>query len=116
MPYTLTAQQKEARVKISKGTLKLLKYGGHRIISKIASGDVIYIPFYDVTSCQESRIWFHKDDPATTVVKKQRAMKKVMYAVFLRCTDLVKVLKFEVTVKWYTSVCIPQVFKRVKVF
>ena len=39
VPHNLTEHQKEERVRISNETLELLNDGGHRIISKIATGD-----------------------------------------------------------------------------
>jgi len=44
------------------------------------------MPFYDYPNRQESHVWIHEDEPTPTTVKKQRAMKKVMYAVFFRST------------------------------
>ncbi|GFT82228.1 uncharacterized protein TNCV_2272891 [Trichonephila clavipes] len=55
--------------------------GHHIIISKIVTGDEMYIPFFDVPTCQESKVWVFEDDPTPTMVKRQRAIKKVMYAV-----------------------------------
>ncbi|GFY01549.1 hypothetical protein TNCV_2607381 [Trichonephila clavipes] len=39
--------------------------------------------FFDIPTRQESKIWNFKDDPMPTMVKRQRAAKKVMYAVFI---------------------------------
>lgn len=113
VPHQLTEFQKSERVRISKETLNLLENGGHRIISKIVTGDETYIPFYDTLTRQESRVWVHEDDPTPTTPKKQRAMKKVMYAVFFRSTGLVKAIKLEeqrtVTANWYINKCLPEV-------
>ncbi|GBP21682.1 hypothetical protein EVAR_16230_1 [Eumeta japonica] len=64
VPYHLTRHQKSERVNISRQTLKLLNEAGRRIISKIVSGDEMYIPFYDSPTCYESEVWVHKIDPA----------------------------------------------------
>ncbi|XP_071037148.1 histone-lysine N-methyltransferase SETMAR-like [Parasteatoda tepidariorum] len=48
VPHNLTEHKKEERVRISKETLKMLNDGGHRIISKIITGDETYIPFFDL--------------------------------------------------------------------
>lgn len=45
LPYNLTEPQKANRVKISKQILKLLNYSGHRILSKIISGDEAFFMF-----------------------------------------------------------------------
>ncbi|GFV32244.1 uncharacterized protein TNCV_1675301 [Trichonephila clavipes] len=44
---------------------------------------------------QESNVWVFEDDPIPTMVKRLRAMKKVMYAVFFKSTALVKAMKLE---------------------
>ncbi|PRD27510.1 UNVERIFIED_CONTAM: hypothetical protein NCL1_35157 [Trichonephila clavipes] len=59
-------------VKIS---LKLPNDGEHHVISKIVTGDETYMPFYDVPTRQESKVWIFEDDPTPTMVKSQRAMK-----------------------------------------
>ncbi|XP_015924023.3 histone-lysine N-methyltransferase SETMAR-like [Parasteatoda tepidariorum] len=92
VPHNRLEHQKEERVRISKETLKLLNDGGHRIISKIITGDETYIPFFDVPTRQESKVWVFEDDTMPTMVKRQRALKKAKYAAFLRSTGLVKVI------------------------
>ncbi|GFU76314.1 histone-lysine N-methyltransferase SETMAR [Trichonephila clavipes] len=57
--------------------------------------DETYMPFYDVPIRQESKIWVFKDDPMPTMAKSQRAIKKVMYAIFFRSTGLIKAIKLE---------------------
>ncbi|PRD28167.1 UNVERIFIED_CONTAM: hypothetical protein NCL1_33230 [Trichonephila clavipes] len=50
---------------------------------------------------------------------KKKAMKKVMYAVFLRSTGLVKAIKLEgqktVTANWYATKCLPEILQEVNV-
>lgn len=64
-------------------------------------------------------MWIHEDEPTPTMVKKQRAMKKVMYAIFFRSTGLVKAIKLEdqrtVTVNWYVNTCLPEVLQTAKI-
>lgn len=119
VPHQLTDFQKSERVRISRQTLQMLEHGGHRIISKIVTGDETYIPFYDAPTRQESRVWIYEDDPTPTTPKRQRSMKKVMFAVFFRSTGLVKAIKLEhqktVTANWYTTVCLPQILNELQV-
>ncbi|PRD27101.1 UNVERIFIED_CONTAM: hypothetical protein NCL1_36284 [Trichonephila clavipes] len=42
---------------------------------------------------QESKVWILEDNPMPTMVKRQRATKKVMFALFFRSTELVKAIK-----------------------
>ena len=97
----------------------MLNDGGHHIISKIVTGDETYIPFFDVPTRQESKVWVFEDDPTPTILKRQRSMKKGMYAVFFRSTGLVKAIKLEgqktVTANWYTTQCLPQILQEVNV-
>ncbi|GFS96904.1 uncharacterized protein TNCV_4177831 [Trichonephila clavipes] len=63
----------------AKKPLNLLNNGGHRIISKIVTGDETYTPFFDVPTRQEN---IKKLDDLcrwsnANRVKKQRAMKKI---------------------------------------
>ncbi|MEE2373769.1 transposase [Klebsiella pneumoniae] len=117
VPHHLTDFQKAERVRICQQTLDILNAGGHQIISKIVTGDETYIPFFDIPTRQESRIWIHEDEETPTMMKKQRAMKKVMYAVFFRSTGLVAAIKLEeqktVADKWYVEHCLPTVFSKV---
>ncbi|GFX26182.1 uncharacterized protein TNCV_3707211 [Trichonephila clavipes] len=74
--------------------------------------DETYMPFYDDPTRQESKVWVFEEDPMPTTVKSQRAVKKVMYAVFLRSTGLTKAMKLEgqqtITANWYTTKCLPE--------
>ncbi|PRD24389.1 UNVERIFIED_CONTAM: hypothetical protein NCL1_43918 [Trichonephila clavipes] len=85
--------------KISKETLKLLNDGSNRIISKIVTGDETCIPFSDVSTRQEGKVWIFEDDPTPTMVKRQRETEKKY--------ELVKAIKLEgqkaVTANWYTT-------------
>ncbi|GFX15416.1 hypothetical protein TNCV_3303451 [Trichonephila clavipes] len=51
------------------------------------------------------------------MVKRQRATKKVMHAIFFRSTGLIKVIKLEgqktVAENWYTSKCLPEILQEV---
>ena len=70
-------------------------------------------------TCQESRVWVFEGESSPTTVKRQRAMKKVMYAVFFRSTGLVKAIKLEeqktVIASWYTQHCLPEVLQDLKI-
>ncbi|GFX26174.1 uncharacterized protein TNCV_3707131 [Trichonephila clavipes] len=114
-----TERQKEEHVRSSKETFKLPNDGGHRIISKILTGDETYILPFDVPSRQESKVQVFEDDPISTMVKRQRATKKVMYTVFFRRTGLAKAIKLEgqktVTTNWYTTKFLPEILQEMNV-
>ncbi|GFT30036.1 uncharacterized protein TNCV_715071 [Trichonephila clavipes] len=75
--------------------------------------------FYDVPTRQESKVWVLEDDLMPLMVKSQPAMKKVMYAVFFRSTELIKAIKLEgqktVTANWYTTNNFPEILQEVSV-
>ncbi|GFT63513.1 uncharacterized protein TNCV_869911 [Trichonephila clavipes] len=77
------------------------------------------MPFFDIRTCQESKVWVFEDDLTPLLVKRQRAMKKVKYAEFFRNTGLVKVIQLEgqkiETANWYTTKCFPEVLQKVNV-
>ncbi|GFV14022.1 uncharacterized protein TNCV_524991 [Trichonephila clavipes] len=77
----------------------------------------MYMPFFDVSTHQESKVWVFENDYTPTMVKRQRGMKKAIYAVFFRSTGLVKAVKREgqkaVTANWYTTKCLPEILQEV---
>ncbi|GFW10217.1 uncharacterized protein TNCV_1849341 [Trichonephila clavipes] len=99
-----------------KESLKLPNNGGHRVIPKIVM-DETYMPFYDVPTRKESKVCVFEEDLMSTMVKKQQAMRKVMYAVFFRSTGLIKAMKLEgqktVTANWYTTKCLPEILQEI---
>lgn len=115
VPHWLTDDQKAERVRICRENLKMLNDGGHRIISKILTGDETYVHYYDAPTRQESKCWVYDDETPPAQLKQQRTLGKVLYAVFFRSTGLVKAVKLEgqksVTAKWYTEVCLPEVLE-----
>ncbi|GFW47661.1 uncharacterized protein TNCV_2828531 [Trichonephila clavipes] len=114
VPHNLTEHQKEEGVRISKESFKLLNDGGHHIISKTVMGDESYMPFFDVPTYQENKVWVFEDDPTPTMVKRQ-----AMYVIFFRSTGLVKAIKLEgqktVTANWYTTKCLSEIHQEVNV-
>lgn len=81
--------------------------------------DETYIPFYYVTTRQESRVWAFKNDPKPIIVKRRPAMKKVMYTVFFRNTTVLKAVKLHgqkaVTAIWYTQHYLPEMLQECKI-
>lgn len=59
------------------------------LISKIKAVDAKYILFYNVPLHRKSKILVCEDDRIPPMMKMQRTMKKLMYALFFRYTKLV---------------------------
>ena len=76
-------------------------------------GDETYMTFFDVPTRQESKVWIFEDDTMPTMVKRQRSLKKVTYAVFFRITVFVKAINLEgqktVTTNWFITKCLPEI-------
>ncbi|GFW26939.1 uncharacterized protein TNCV_1377791 [Trichonephila clavipes] len=81
--------------------------------------DETYMPFYDAPTRQEIKVWVFEDDTMPIMEKSQRAMKKVMYAVFFRSAGLIKAINLKgqktVTANWYTAKCLPKILQEVNV-
>lgn len=116
VPHFLTDEQKKIRVDICHENLRLCRNRAN--ISRILTGDETYVYFYDAPTRSESRIWVFDDEPSPQVVKRDRTVGKVLYAVFFRSTGLVQAVKLEgqrsVTALWYTTQCLPKVFEGVE--
>ncbi|XP_015920439.1 histone-lysine N-methyltransferase SETMAR-like [Parasteatoda tepidariorum] len=78
VPHNLTEHQKEERVRITKGTLKLINDDGHRVISRIVTGEETYIPFFDIPTRQESKVWVFEDDPTRTMRTEKSDVCRVL--------------------------------------
>lgn len=119
VPHLLTQAQKDLRVKICQENLNMVREKGRRIISKIITGDETYVHYYNPKTRGESKIWVFENETPPTVLKKQRTLGKILYAVFFRSTGLVKAVKLEgqrtVTAKWYTTHCLPKVLEGLSV-
>ena len=64
------------RLRIFKEIPQLFKNKENRFISKIITDYKKDISFSDVPAFQECKIWFFKDEPKSTLVKKQLEKKK----------------------------------------
>lgn len=117
VPHFLTQEQKQHRVDICRQNLDMIRKGGNRSLSTIITGDETYVHFYDTPTHREAKIWIYEDDTPPDIVKKERTVRKLCYAVFFRSTGLVAAVKLEgqktVTAKWYSEVCLPRVFEKV---
>ncbi|GFW87573.1 histone-lysine N-methyltransferase SETMAR [Trichonephila clavipes] len=73
--------------------------------------------FFYVPIRQESKVWIFEDDFTPTMMKGQRAMKKVMHAVNFRSTGWVKDFNLEgqktVTANWCIIKCLPEILQEV---
>jgi [histone H3]-lysine36 N-dimethyltransferase SETMAR len=116
VPHRLTNDQKDLRVEICRKNLNLWKKGRSNVIDKIVTGDEVYLYYYEPKLSRESKIFVFEDEVPPDVVKKEKTIRKVLYAVFFNTSGLVEAVKLEgqrsVTALWYTTKCLPRVFER----
>lgn len=75
--------------------LKLLNDSGQSIISKVITAVKMYMPFFHVSTCNESTARVFKSNPKLTILKRQRIMKIGMYSIFFCSIRLWKGIKLE---------------------
>ena len=85
--------------------------------SDIVTGNKTWIYQHDPkTKCQSS-VWVFPDEEPPTKVKRPRSVQKKMVATFLSSGHLATVVLEDqrtVTAKWYTEVCLFQVFTKIQ--
>lgn len=116
VPHKLTPAHMKARVKISQENLKMWRNGGQNLIDRITTEDEVYVYYYDNPAKGEAKIWVFEGDTPPKVVKRDRTIGKVLYAVFFNTRGLVACVKLEgqksVTANWFTTICLPKVFSK----
>lgn len=118
IPHLLTAEQKLARVKWCKATLKRFNRGSSKLVYDIVSGDESWIYAYEPESKTQSQVWVFENELKPTKVTRSRSVSKKMVATFISKSGHVATVPLEdrrtVTADWYTSVCLPEVFSSLR--
>jgi histone-lysine N-methyltransferase SETMAR len=118
IPHSLSDEQKKQRVKWCRFMLKTFEEGRSKRVAEIVTGDETWIYSYDPETKQQSTVWvFGSERPPTKVVRDKSTSKK-MVAVFFRRKGPVAAIPLKerrtVNAEWYTTVCLPAVFERLK--
>ncbi len=115
VPRFLTKEQKAIRMEICLQNLKLWKNNGIQILDRIITGDETYVYYYDAPTRTESKVWVCEGETPPKIVKRDKSIGKILYAIFFSTDGLVKAIKLEgqknVTALWFTSECLPKVFE-----
>lgn len=118
IPHNLTEAQKEARVKWCKENPKKFRRGKSNMVYNIVTGDESWIYCYEPETKRQSAQGIFQNEERPTKVKRARSVGKKMVASFFSCTGHVATVPLEdrrtVNADWYTSVCLPIVFKEVR--
>lgn len=113
IPHLLSEDQKTARVRWCRKTLRQFNRGNSKHVYDIISGDESWIYAYDPDSKQQSTVWVFQDEPKPTKVIRSRSTSKKMVATFVAKSGHVATIVLEdrktVNADWYTTVCLPEV-------
>lgn len=118
IPHLLTPEQKEQRVEWCHFMLDKFNHGRSKRVYDIVTGDETWICCYEPESKQQSTVWMFDNEPPPTKVVRAKSTKKQMVAVFFTISGHVMTVPLEegrtVTAEWYTTVCLPEVFKQLQ--
>lgn len=119
IPHKLTDDQKKARVKWCRDTLKKYDNGTSAAVYNIVTGDESWIYCYDPETKQQSTVWVFQNENLPTKVIRGRSVGKRMVASFFRKNGHVATVPLEdrktVNSDWYTTICLPKVFEELRV-
>ncbi|XP_054165744.1 histone-lysine N-methyltransferase SETMAR-like [Oppia nitens] len=116
VPHRLSDEQKKDRLEKCQQNLKLWKKGKDNTINKIVTGDEVYVYYYEPKLSREAKIFVFEDEEPPSVVRKEKTIGKILYAIFFSSSGLVDAVKLEgqrtVTALWYTTQCLPRVLEK----
>lgn len=114
--FRITGQKIKSRsgIKNSKRFVFILNDVGHCVSMKIVTDDkpIYTVPIFDISKHQESKIWVLKNESTQTTVKRQRAMKQVMYAMFQSTGIGTGIGSYYVDI---SKTCLPEFFQELNV-
>lgn len=118
VPHLLKEKEKQERVRISKEIIEKFQDGQSPHLHKILTGDETWVYCFEPELKQQSKQWIGEGDSRPAKVVKNRYCGKQMAVVFFTSKGLVKIVLLEpkqtVTAKWYSDVCLDQVFAALK--
>ena len=81
IPHLLTKEQKLARVRIAKLSLKQFPKYNNRSFANIITGDEMWVHFYEPKRKIQNKIWATKGGKRPCIAKRTMSIKKVMYVI-----------------------------------
>ena len=118
VPHLLTPIEKEVRVDWCRSMLAKYENSNLWQRSEIVTGDETWIYQYDPETKQQSKVWlFENEAPPTKFRKACSAGKRMVATFFSRSGHVATIPLVEqstVTARWYTEVCLPQVFQALR--
>lgn len=114
IPHHLTNEQKQTRVKWCQEMLQRFDKGNSDAIFDIITGDESWIYQYEAEN--KSTVWVFSGE--TPPIKKGQSIGKKMICSFFSANGHIETVTLEnqriVTAEWYATVCLPQVFEKLK--
>lgn len=118
IPHNLKEEEKQERVNWCLKMIKKFNQGQSKAVYDIITGDETWIYCYEPESKRQSAQWIFPDEALPTKVKRTRSAGKQMVASFFGRTGHVATvalpLKSTVNAEWYTTICLPEVFRKVR--
>lgn len=118
IPHFLKPEEKEVRVDWCLAMLKKYENADSKRLSEIVTGDETWIYQYDPETKRQSTVWVFQDEAPPTKTRRARSAGKCLVATFFSASGHVATIPLTeqrtVTAKWYTEVCLPQVFQILK--
>lgn len=118
VPHNLSEEQKAARVKWCRSTLKRFNVGKSKAVYNIVSGDESWIYSYEPERKHQSTVWVFDDEVKPTKVVRSRSVSKKMVASFISKKGHVATIPLQeqrtVTADWYTKVCLPEMMAELR--
>lgn len=118
IPHNLAELEKEARVKWCLKMIQRFNQGESNATYDIITGDETWIYCYEPETKRQSMQWVFPGEEHPTKIKRGRSTDKQMIATFICRTGHIASValpkKTTVTAHWYTTVCLPEVFKKVR--
>lgn len=118
IPHKLTSDQKVQRVEWCRETLEKFNGGTSNLVWNIVTGDESWIYCYEPEKKSQSAQWVFRTEPNPTKIRRIRSAGKKMIASFFSKTGHIATIALEdkrtVTANWYTNVCLPQIFEKVR--
>lgn len=114
VPHTLTNENKQKRVEVSKQLLEYFENGFQNIIT----GDETWLHFFTVSSKEANKIWLNKEENRPQITRTAQNSKKRMFCIFFSVDGVVASIVVEkgqtVNGHYYGNIVLPNVFKKFK--
>lgn len=118
IPYNLTDAEKKGRVKWCKQMIEDFDHGQSIQVYDIITGDESWIYCYETENKRQTTQWVFAWEEKPTKAKRARSVGKQVVASFFgrkgHIASVASELKGTVNAEWYHTICLPEVFRKVR--